>query len=79
VKSETRNVTVRCGVGIRITTNKSVRHSNAPQERATDCGYVGLQAIASTVRLFANKYIALNHEWNITGNYAVRMQKILKH
>jgi len=37
-----------------------------------------LQAIMSTVGLFANKYIAFNHEWNITGNYAVRMHKTLK-
>jgi len=28
---------------------------------------------------FANKHIAFNHEWNITGNYAVRMHKTLKH
>jgi len=54
-KSETRNVTVRCRVKIRMTTNKSVGHSNAPQETATDCGYVGLQAFMSTVELFANK------------------------
>jgi len=27
---------------------------------------------------FTNKYIALNHEWNITGNYAVIMHKTLK-
>jgi len=60
-------------------TNKSVRRSNAPQETVTDCGYVGLQAIASTVELFANKYIALNNEWNITGNYAVKPHKTLKH
>jgi len=60
-------------------TSKSVRRSNAPQETATDCGYVGLQAIMSTVGLFANKYIALNHQWNIIGNYAVRMHKKLKH
>jgi len=79
VKSETRSVTVRCRVGIRMTTNKSVGRSNAPQETATECGYVGLQAIASTVEVFANKYITLNHEWNITGNYAVKMQKTLKH
>jgi len=58
-----------------MTTNKSVGRSNASQITATDCGYVGLQAIVSTVGLFANKYIALNHEWNITGNYAVRMHK----
>jgi len=62
-----------------MTTNKSVRHLNALQETATDCGYVGLQAIMSTVGLFANKYIALNPEWNITGHYAVRMHKTLKH
>jgi len=36
--------------------------SNAPQETATDCGYVGLQAIVSMAGLFANKCIALNHE-----------------
>jgi len=29
----------------------------------------------STVGLFANKYIVLNHEWNFTGNYAVGMHK----
>jgi len=62
-----------------MTTNKSIGRWNAPQETATDSGYVSLQAIASTVRLFANKYIALNHEWNITGNCAVRMHKTLKH
>ena len=62
-----------------MTTNKSVGHSNALQETATNCGIAGLQAIVSTVGLFANKYIALNPEWNITGNYAVRMHKTLKH
>jgi len=62
-----------------MTTNESVRRSNAPQETATDCGYVDLQAIMSMVGLFANKYITLNHEWNITGNYAVKMHKTLKH
>jgi len=62
-----------------MTTNKSVGRSNAPPETATDSGYVGLQAIVSTVELFTNNYIALNHEWNITGNYAVRMHKTLKH
>jgi len=60
-------------------TNQSVGRSNAPQEIATDRGYVGLQANMSTVRLFANKYITLNHEWNVTGNYAVRMHKTSKH
>ena len=54
VKSVTRDVMGRCRVGIRMTTNKSVGRSNAPQETATDSGYVGLQAIASTVGLFAN-------------------------
>jgi len=73
VKSETCNVTVR--VGIRMTTNKSVGRSNAPQETATDSSYVGLQANVSTAGLFANKYIELNHEWNITGNYAVKCTK----
>jgi len=62
-----------------MATNKSVRRSNAPQETATNCGYVGLQATMSAVGLFANKYIAFNHRWNITGNYAVRMHKTLKH
>jgi len=62
-----------------MTTNKSVGRSNGPQETATDCGYVGLQAIVSTVGLLTYKYIALNHEWNITGNYAVRMRKRLGH
>ena len=79
MKSETRNATVRYIVKFRMTTNQSVGRSNAPQETATDCGYVGLQAIMSTVGLFANKYITLNHEWNITGNYAVRMHETLKH
>jgi len=45
-----------------MTTNKSAERSNAPQERATDCVYVGLQTNASTVGLFANEYIALNYE-----------------
>jgi len=64
---------------IRMATNKSVVRKNAPQETATDCGYVGLQANVSTVGLFANKYIALNHDWNITGNYTVKMHKTLNH
>jgi len=58
-----------------MTTNKSVECPNAPQETSTDSGYVGLQASFSTVGLFANKYIALNHEWNITGNFAVKCTK----
>ena len=62
-----------------MTTNKSVGRSNAPQETATDCGYVGLQAIMPTVELLADKYIPLNHEWKITGNYAIGMHKTLKH
>jgi len=62
-----------------MTTSKSVGRSNAPQETATDYDYVGLQAIVSTVGLFANRYIALNHEWKITGNYAVKTHKTLKH
>ena len=62
-----------------MTTNKKFGCSNAPQETASNCGYVSLQAVMSAVGLFANKYIALNHQWNITGNYAVRMHKILKH
>jgi len=61
-----------------MTTNKSVERSHAPQETATDCDYVDLQAIVSTVGLFANKYIAWNHEWNITGNCAVTIHKTLK-
>jgi len=61
-----------------MTTNKSVGRSNAPQETATYCGYVGWRAIASMVELFTNKYIALNHEWNITGNYAVKIHETLK-
>ena len=79
MKSETCNVTVWCRVRIRMTTNKSVERSNAPQETVTGCGYVRLQAVMSTVELFANKYIALNYQWNITGNYAVRMHNTLKH
>ena len=79
VKSETRNATVRYVVKNRMTTNQSVGRSNAPQETAIDCCYVGLQANMSMVGLFANKYITLNHEWNITGNYAIRMHKTLKH
>jgi len=62
-----------------MTTSKSVGRSNAPQETATDCGYIGLQANVSTVGLLANKYIALNYKSNITGNYAVSMHKSLKH
>jgi len=50
-----------------MTTNQSVGRLNAPQETATDCGYVGLQAIMSTVGLFANKYITLNHEGILLG------------
>jgi len=45
------------------------------QETATNCGYVGFQAIASTVGLFANKCIALNQVWNFTRKYEVGMHK----
>jgi len=47
---------------------KRYGRSLALQETATHCGDVDLQGIVSSVALFANKYIALNHEWNITGN-----------
>jgi len=50
-----------------------------PRKQRPSAVYVGLQAIMSTIELFANKYIALNHQWNITGNYAVRMHKTSKH
>jgi len=39
----------------------------------------GLQASVSTVEPFTNKYIALNHKYNFTANYAARMQQTLKH
>jgi len=39
--------------------NKSVLGSNAQKETATNCGDVGLQAIASSVGLFARKYSTL--------------------
>jgi len=78
VKSAQNNVK-QFGAECRLTANKSVGRSHAPQEIATNCREVGLQVIVSTVGLLANKYTALNHEWNITGNYAVRMHKILKH
>jgi len=54
-----------------MTTNKSAERSTEPQETATNCGCVGLQAIASTVVLFANKYITLNHEWNCAVNIGI--------
>ena len=43
---------------LRIATDdeKGVKRSHTPQETATDCGYVGLQANVLTVGLFANKY-----------------------
>jgi len=47
--------------------------------RSTHCGCVDLQANVSAVGRFANMHIALNHEWNITGNYAVSMHKTLEH
>jgi len=78
VKSEQRTVK-RFDVEVECARAKSVGRSHALQEAATDCGDVGLQANVSTVGLFANKYIALNHEWNITRNSAVRMHKRLKH
>jgi len=62
-----------------MTTNKNFGRSHAPQETATYCSYVVLQANVSTVWRFANMHIALNHEWNITGNYAVSMHKTLEH
>jgi len=58
--------------------HNGVVRSHAHRKQRRGCSDVGLQAIVSTVGLFANKYIALNHEWNITGNYAVRMHKAYK-
>jgi len=74
VKSEQRNVEK----GSMQNNKEQNRWANTSQETATDCGYVDVQANVSTVRLFTNKYIALNHEWNITGNYAARMHKTVK-
>jgi len=34
-------------------------------ETVTNCGDVGLQVIVAAVRLYANKYIAMNHECSI--------------
>ena len=80
VKSETRIVnTVRCRIRIEWRRTKALGIRNKAQETATDCGYVGLHAIVLTVGLFVNKHIALNYEWSITGNYAVRMHTSLKH
>jgi len=46
MKSETHNIkTVCCRIRTIMTTNKSVEHLNAPQETATNCGYVGWLAI----------------------------------
>jgi len=45
-----------------MTMNKSVEHLYMPQETGTDFSYAGLQVDTSTVGLFANKYITLNHE-----------------
>jgi len=42
--------------------NNSVKHSHAQPETVANCRDAGLQTIMSTVRLFANKYIALNRE-----------------
>ena len=47
-----------------MTLNKCVVRSHAQQETATNCGYVVFQANVSIVGLFANRHIALNHEWN---------------
>jgi len=58
-----------------MTTNKSVGRSHMPQKTAGNCGYVGVHAKVSTVGLLANKYIALNHEWNAIENYAERTYK----
>ena len=64
-----------------MTTNKSVGCSNAPQETATDCGYVGLQAIVSTVGLFANKYITLDHQmeyyWELRSKNAQNIKALM--
>jgi len=56
-------------------TNISIGQLHAPQEAANNCVYISFQAIMSIVGLFANKYIDLNHEWNITWNYTARMYK----
>ena len=62
-------------------TNQSVGRSNAPQEIATDCGYVGLQANMSTVGLFANKYITLNHQmeyyWELRSKNAQNIKTLM--
>jgi len=48
------NATIRCRKG--MTANKNVGPSHVPQETATNCGGVGLQANVSTDGLFVSKY-----------------------
>jgi len=55
-----------------MTTNKSVGRSNAPQERATDCSYVGLQAIVSTVALFAR----MEYYWELRSKNAQNIKAL---
>jgi len=59
-----------------LTTNKSVERSHTPQETATDCGYVGLQANVLTVGLFANKYRIFS---NIIRVFLQGKQSIFRH
>ena len=62
-----------------MATNTSVVRSRRPEETSTYCANVALQEILSTVWLFTNTKIALNHERNIFGKYVVKMNKTLKH
>jgi len=40
-----------------MTVNKSVERSHAQQETVTNCRYIGLQAVVSTVRLLPNIFL----------------------
>ena len=59
-----------------LTTNKSVERSHTPQETATDCGYVGLQANVLTVGLLANKYRIFS---NISRVFLQGKQSVFRH
>jgi len=80
VKSETRNVTVRCRVGIRMTTNKSVRRLNAPQETATECSlcrFAGYCADGRTVRKRVHRVESpMEYYWKLRSKNAQNIKAL---
>jgi len=81
VKSETRNVTLRCRVRIRMKTNKSVGLSNAPTETVTDCGlcrFAGYRVDGRTVRRQVHRVESrMEYYWELSSKNAQNIKALM--